>query len=431
MSVLENTAKTLEKYKGKTLAVAVSGGRDSACLLHATIACGAADRSRIVVVHVNHMLRDTADRDELFVRELCEKYGVDFFAFRADVGAAARESGLGIEQAARNARYDIFRDFVKQGRADAVLTAHHALDNAESVLMHLFRGSGLDGLRGMTAGEIVRPFIDVYPSELDEYVKDNALEYVVDETNFDDGVDRNFIRLNVLPLVEKRYVGAVRAINSLAKECGAAVDILDGLLDDALISREHGATIIADGALSSPLAARYVRKALCDFTLTDMTRAQIESVVELGNARTGALSELSHGAVAAREYGGVALYIPRIKYDGEIALALGANYIDGLAVDVIATDASPLDMRGAIVDGDKLVGATLRFRRDGDMFKPFGGKTKKLKRYFIDKKIPARLRDRLPLVCRGSEVLAVVGVEISDDAKVDEHTSNKVAITRR
>lgn len=431
MSVLEKTAKALCAYAGKKLAVGVSGGRDSVCLLHAVLNCGAVEKCDVVAVHVNHELRKTAVRDQQFVRELCRKYGVELAEFSADVGKTAQENGLGIEQTARNVRYGIFRDMVKQGRADVVLTAHHALDNAESVLMHLFRGSGLDGLCGMSAGDILRPFIDVYPAELDEYVKEYVLEYVVDETNFDDCADRNFIRLKVLPLIEQRYSGAVRAVNALADECAAAVKVLDGLIDDSLIIRDGGATLVSEAALDSPLAARYVRKALADFTLTDMTRAQIESVVALGAARTGVSVSLSHGVQAAREAGGVALYIPRGKYDGERALVSGANYIDGLVVDVLPTEKAPDEMRGCIVDGDKLRGATLRFRRDGDVFKPFGGGTKKLKQYLIDKKIPARLRDRLPLVCRGSEVLAVVGMEISDGVRVDGDTKNKLAITKR
>ncbi len=429
--MLEKTAEALGAYKEKRLAVALSGGRDSTCLLHAVINCGAVDRSQVIAVHVNHMLRETAARDEAFVRGLCEKFGVKLLTFSVDVNAAARENGLGIEQAARNARYGILRDVIKHGYADVLLTAHHALDNTESVLMHLFRGSGLDGLCGMAAGDVVRPFIGVYPDELDLYVKDNALDYVVDETNFDDGADRNFIRLNILPLIEKRYAGAVRAVNALADECKAAVDILDGLLDCDLIRRDRGATVIADAALRTPLAARYVRKALCDFTLTDMTRAQIESVVALESMRTGAAAQLSHGVVAARETCGVALYIPREKYEGERELVLGANYIDGLVVDVQATDAAPELLRGCVVDGDKLRGATVRFRRDGDVFKPFGGKTKKLKQYFIDSKIPARLRDRIALVCRGSEVLVAVGVQISDSVRVCRDTVNKLAITLR
>lgn len=428
--VLEKTAAALKNYRGKKIAVGLSGGRDSVCLLHAAISCGSVDKQDIVAVHVNHSLRETAVRDKEFSIALCNSLGVRIACYDVDVKTAAKNSGLGIEQAARNVRYGIFYDLIKSGEVDYIMTAHHALDNAESVLMHLFRGAGLDGLRGMKNDRILRPLLDVYPQEIDEYVHVNNLAYVVDETNLDDGADRNFIRLNVIPLIESRYGGVIRAINAFANECEGAADALDGMLDMSRITRSGGATVINDDALSSDLATRYVRAALADFTLTDMTRAQIESVVELKNKRMGAVAELSHGVKAARENGGVAIYIPREKYDGEIALSLGMNHIDGLVVDVEKTLADPKDIIG-IVDGDKISGATLRFRRDGDMFKPFGGGTKKLKQYLTDRKIPARLKDRLPLVCRGNEVLVVVGVAISDNVRVDKNTVNKLAITKR
>ncbi len=430
-NLLEKTARALSAYTDKRLAVGVSGGRDSICLLHAATNCGAVKKSNLIAVHVNHGLRETAVRDEQFVRDFCEKNGIAFRAFGVDVKTYAERNGLTVEQAARELRYDIFYTLVKSGAADVVLTAHHALDNAESVLMHIFRGSGIDGLRPMRAAATLRPFLDVYPKELDEYAANNGLRYVTDETNFDDAPDRNFIRLKVLPLIEQRYGGAVRAINALSRESAETCDCLDALLCGDHITYDGGAAVICDEALNSALAARYVRRALVNFTLTDITRAQIESVVALRSARTGAAIELSHGIVAAREYGAVALYIPRTKCGAEIAAHCGANYIDGLAVDILPCDA-PIDkVRGGEADLDKIEGATLRFRRDGDVFKPFGGGRKKLKQYFIDKKIASRLRDRIPLLCRGSEVLAVVGVEISDDVKLTDGTARKAVVKLR
>ncbi len=430
--LLEKTAERLEKYRDKTVAVATSGGRDSMCLLHAVMNCGVIDRSRIVAVHVNHNLRETAVRDENFVREFCARNGVAFRVFGVDVRKDAADKGLTVEQAARNIRYAIFRDLIKSRVADVVLTAHHALDNAESILMHMFRGSGLDGLCGMKSTHIARPFIDVYPDELDDYARENSLDYVTDETNYDDAADRNFLRLNVIPLIEKRYKGAVRAINALSRECEGVCEFLDGELDESFIKCDGGAVVIDDAALDTALACRYVRRAMSHFTLTDATRNVIERVAELGKKRTGAVVELPFGIVAAREYGSVALYIPRDGYDGEIPLKVGANVIDGLAVDVAPWNGAVQDApRGSLADSDRLNGAVIRFRRDGDMFTPFGGGRKKLKQYFIDKKIPSRLRSRIPLICIGGEVLCVVGYEISDAVKVTSKTLRAATVMRR
>ena len=516
VDLTQKAARILSAYADKKIAVGVSGGRDSMCLLHAVVGCGAVARERIVAVHVNHGLRETAARDEKFVREFCEKNDIEFKAFAVDVKGESAKNRLTIEQAARSLRYDIFYELIKTRAADCILTAHHALDNAESVLMHVFRGAGLDGLRGMNGGEktaanetvslhmfrgagldglrgmngdgktaanetvslhmfrgaddglrgmngdgktadntlfsrtrevagdelccinantnsalILRPFIDVYPRELDEYAAAHGIEYVTDETNFETAADRNFLRLNVIPLIEQRYGGAVRAINELARECREACAVLDDMLDPSQIVYDRGAVLISDSALSGALGARYVRRALEYFSLTDVTREQISSVVRLVGMRTGASTALACGAVAAREYGAVAVYVPREKYDGESALVLGANYIDGLVVDVLKSEINPREIKGGAVDLARLSGATLRFRRDGDMFTPYGGGTKKLKEYFIDNKLPRRLRDRTPLVCVGSTVLVIVGVQVSAQAAQTPATAEKGVVALR
>lgn len=432
--LLKKVTAALNEHSKKKLAVGVSGGRDSMCLLHAVLGCGIIQKQNITVVHVNHCLRKTADGDEAFVREYCAKNNIAFVSQKVNVTETAYKNGLTIEQAARNMRYDVFFSLIKSGVADVVLTAHHALDNVESVLMHLFRGAGLDGVRGMSGNadnRIARPLLGVYPDEIDDYAKQNGIEYVTDETNFIDDADRNFIRLNVMPLIQQRYHGVVRAINDFATECGSACDYLDGALDLSKITYDGGAALIDCDALDSVLGTRYVRRALEYFTLTDITREQIDRVVCLAHMRTGAVVELTGGIDAAKEYGCVSLYIPRIKFDGEVPFKLGANYIDGLAVDIARSDIDPLEAAGRCVDLDKIDGAVLRFRRDGDMFKPYGGGQKKLKQYFIDNKIPSRLRDRIPLVCRGSEVLVVVGMQISDSVKVSDSTANKATVTLR
>ncbi|MDE6201439.1 MAG: tRNA lysidine(34) synthetase TilS [Clostridiales bacterium] len=430
--LLQKVAAALAEYSESRLAVGVSGGRDSMCLLYAVLHCGVVKKDNITVVHVNHCLRKTADSDEAFVREYCKQNNVEFTAKRVDVNAYAAANGLTIEQAARDLRYGVFFDLIKSGGAEAVLTAHHALDNAESVLMHLFRGTGLDGVRGMGERQnTVRPLLDVYPDELDEYVKTNGIKFVVDDTNFIDDADRNFIRLNVIPMIEQRYRGAVRAVNAFAKECDGVCDYLDGTLDLSCITLDGGAVLINDRVLSGVLAARYVRHALEYFSLVDITREQIERVTELAHMRTGAVVQLTGGIEAAKEYGGVSLYIPRIPFDGETPIDMGANFIDGLAVDIERSTLSPREAVGRCVDLDKLNDAVLRFRRDGDMFTPFGGGRKKLKQYFIDNKVPKRLRDRIPLICRGNEVLVIVGMQIADSVKQTEVTVNKGTVTPR
>ena len=430
MNVIEAVADGVKNISSGRVAVGVSGGRDSMCLLHALVKC--VDKSRVAVVHVNHRLRPTAQRDEDFVRDFCDRNGLEFHAVRVDVRREAENKGLTTEQAARSLRYDALFDFVKSGRADFIMTAHHALDNAESVLMHMFRGAGLDGLRGMEKLDfsrmIVRPLIDVYPVELDAYAAENGISYVTDETNLSDDADRNFLRLNVIPLIEKRYRGAVGAINELARESARACKTLDALVDRNKIVYDRGAYVIALDALEGDVASRYVRRAVKNFSLTDVTREQIDSVIRLFHARVGAVAELANGVKAAREATGVAVYVPRPPFAGEFPVRFGTNAIDGLAVEIRDTNADVKSVVGGIVDAEKLEGASLRFRRDGDVFTPCGSVGKKLKQFFTDKKIPNRIKDRTPLICRGNEVLVVVGMQISDKVKVTDGTKRRAAV---
>lgn len=429
-------AERIAELSGKRFAVGVSGGRDSMCLLHAVLHCGAADVDDILCVHINHGLRETAARDEAFVQKFCAEHGVAFRRYSVDVVATCAKTGDTVEQAARNLRYGIFAELIDSGECAAVFTAHHALDNAESVLMHLFRGAGLDGLRGIAGTSptgIIRPFIDVMPSALDDYCREHDIRYMLDETNLVDAADRNFIRLDVLPLVTRRYRGAIRAVNALAAECRDACAALDLALDPKLIARDRGAVVIGDKAFENKtLGARYVRHVLGEyFSPIDVTREVIERTVALAGMRTGARVELQNGVVAARESAGVALFVPREKYCGETQIKLGANFIDGLAVDIVASDVSPASVRGGAVDLDTLNGAVLRFRRDGDTITPFGSGSKKLKQYFIDNKIPARVRERIPLICRGNEVLVVVGMQIGESVKQTERTTRRGVIGLR
>lgn len=435
--VLKKTAEALRAVDtGKKLAVGVSGGRDSVCLLHAVLSCGAVKKENVLAVHVDHGLRDTAARDERFVRELCASLGTELVVFKVDVRGYAASNGLSVETAARELRYNAFASLLGDGRADFILTAHHALDNAESVLMHLFRGCGLDGLRGMAGasdfggrkGVLLRPFLGVYPDELEAYRAENGLEFVTDETNFSPDADRNFIRLKVVPLIEERYKGVVRAVNALSRECAGACELLDGELDMTLISRDRGAVTVECEALRSPLASRYVRYALKNFSLVDVTREQVERTVALCAMRSGATVKLPHGLCAVREYDRVAFFEPKPLCREQAPLSVGTAWLGGVKVTVREGDFDPRSVAGGAADLDALEGAVLRFRRDGDVFTPFGGGSKKLKQYLIDRKIPRRLRDTLPLVCRGNEALVICGVQVSEKVKVTDKTVRVAAL---
>ncbi|MBO5403301.1 MAG: tRNA lysidine(34) synthetase TilS, partial [Clostridia bacterium] len=180
--------------------VALSGGADSVCLLSALLECEAA----VSAFHLNHGIRgEEADRDEEFCRSLCNRLGVPFSSERADIPAISAEKGIGIEEAARNVRYDKLNREATRINADYIATAHNADDNVETVIFNLVRGCSPDGLCGIPKirGNIIRPLLDSTREEIEEYLCKKGLSFVTDSTNSDIAYTRNKIRHSVLPVL--------------------------------------------------------------------------------------------------------------------------------------------------------------------------------------------------------------------------------------
>lgn len=202
---------------GSKVLCAVSGGADSVCLLHLL---HARKDISVVCAHFNHRLRrEESDRDEAFVRRLCEGLKVECVAGSGDVAAYAAEQGLGTEEAARTLRYEFLFDAAEKCGANRIATAHNAEDNAETVLLNLARGAGLKGLCGIppVRGVIVRPLLHTTRDEILEYLSQNGLAHVEDSTNSQDGYSRNRIRHHVLPVLKEQNEAAVMNIARAAE----------------------------------------------------------------------------------------------------------------------------------------------------------------------------------------------------------------------
>ena len=189
---------------GGTVLVAVSGGRDSVCLLHYLARLGTARGFSVAAAHLDHGQRPTAARDVAFVQSLCRTLDVPCHVGREDVPALARELGVGVEEAGRRARYEFLERTADEIGAARIATAHHAGDQAETVLLHLLRGAGTRGLRGIppVRGRVVRPLLQTTRAEIEAYLEKNHLGHVEDETNADTTLRRNFLRLELMPQIE-------------------------------------------------------------------------------------------------------------------------------------------------------------------------------------------------------------------------------------
>ena len=183
--------------------IGFSGGADSSAILHYL----AKRTKKLLAVHINHMIRgEEALRDEFFCKNVCKKYGVKFLSYRVDVPLLAEERKQGLEETAREERYKIFNKIMSQNSDyKCIVTAHNANDNAETVIFNLSRGSGAKGIAGIkpVINNIVRPLIYCSKEEILEYCKENSINYVNDSTNMDTDYTRNYIRHEVVPMLEK------------------------------------------------------------------------------------------------------------------------------------------------------------------------------------------------------------------------------------
>ncbi len=407
-------------YADKKICVAVSGGKDSMALLHYIKTHGAEFNITLCALNCDHGIRgEASERDSAFVAAYCRGNGIDLYSFKAEKGQFNNENG------ARTWRQSCYNSVLSEGNADLIATAHHLNDNAETVLFNLARGSALSGMTGIAdlpALGLIRPLICCTREEIDEYIKENNIPFVTDETNLTDDYTRNKIRHNVLPELEDAVHGAAGNIFRFSRLAAEDEEYFKRQADKILVCRpKHGYLIkpcvervIFRRAAFECVAVRYHCK--------DYTAEHFNKLFDLQSLENGKKFEFL-GLTAIKEEGGVAIVAEDENGRCEIPFkdALAGDGVYRFGVDA----GSFCEVRRLRFDADKIPeNAVIRFKREGDKFTKFGGGTKSLSDYLTDKKVPQSLRARLPLVCDGSDVLIVGGVEISDKVRLDDNTEH-------
>lgn len=211
----EKILETIKKYNmienGEKVVLAVSGGPDSICMLDIlndikndeTIDIN----FEIVVAHVNHMIRKEAQEDEKYVKKYCEEKQIEFYSKSIDVQKMANNNKIGVEEAGRKARYNFFDEILEKTNAQKIAIAHNKNDKVETVLMHILRGSGISGLKGIEAkrGKYIRPLIECERNEIEEYCDNKKLQPRIDKTNFENEYTRNKVRNLLIPYIQKEF----------------------------------------------------------------------------------------------------------------------------------------------------------------------------------------------------------------------------------
>ena len=393
----------------------LSGGADSVALLMMLIGN---EKIRFDAIHVNHGLRGAeSDGDEAFAKKLCEKEGVRLFVFHPDL------AGRNDEAAAREARYDCFQKAISETGAKGILLAHHGDDQAETFLLHLLRGAGVNGLSGMTAESswhgirIIRPMLSLSGTEIRQALRNEGVVWREDSSNSDTRYLRNRIRNELLPQMESIAPGASGRIRRAMALINGDRQVLDERADELFQQALKGEMLDAVCLETEPkaISGRVLRK------WWDMLGPRLGER-GLNQQQTDAMTALleNQSRNANLPAGWHARRIGRYIYLSPPKKEPAAPVpVQGTETCFTSWRLAETPSQGEPGDGKRCqevpegftAGCVIRTRRPGDRIRPFGAKgERKLQDYLTDRKVPQPWRDRIPLLCRGQEVLLVCGV---------------------
>ncbi|KAA6345538.1 tRNA(Ile)-lysidine synthase [termite gut metagenome] len=400
--------------------VALSGGADSVALLRALLSlnfdCEAA--------HCNFRLRGKeSDRDEDFVKDLCNALCVPLHIAHFETKHHAREKQISIEMAARELRYNWFAEIKETAGVSAIAIAHHKDDSAETILLNLIRGTGINGLCGIHPknGDIIRPLLCVSRKEITEYLHRIKQEYITDSTNLQDDYTRNKIRLHLLPLMEEVNPSVREALASTGKYLSQAACIYNKSMEEGKkrVSVKDGIRI--DDLLHEPSPCALLFEILHPLGFNS---SQVEDIFRSLEGQPGKqFTSKKWRVIKDREL----LYIEKNEENEDIPpfkLVMEERILSsGFII--------PHDKCSACLDADKLSQPlTIRRCRQGDTFVPFGMKgTKRISDYMTDKKFSLRQKEQQWVLCNGEDIVWLIGERIDNRYRVDDTTRRMLLVS--
>lgn len=425
--------------KGETVGVAVSGGSDSMCLLHLLNSLKEKLGFNVVAINVDHNLRENSANDSLFVKNYCDKNNIKLFAYSIDVNSICAEKKLTVEQGAREGRYKIFKKLLDKGQVNKIALGHHLQDQSETILLNIFRGAGLSGACGMELirdGVYIRPLLHTPKAEIKAYLTYNEIPFVEDESNLDNNFNRNYIRNMIMPLIRTKWANADVMLSNFGEVCKQDDEFINGLIDSSAIILEREGTVkiaLSHFTAQNSIVFRLILKALKIINAsTNVDRKHLQMVKDMTlESENGTKISLPNGVSVIKEYNYITFTNKKLKPKQKVwKMQKGTFDIPNIGVmEVVVTRKFNLDEYHNLVDAKKLPkNAVWRFKKDGDTFTKFGGGTKSLNEYLIDKKVPQRLRNFIPVFAVENEILIVAGLEISAKLKIDENTKSAYGI---
>lgn len=436
--------------RNDTVIIGLSGGVDSMVLCDALLLYQRANKFRLFAAHLDHRLREESAEDALFVAVYCDKNDIPLYTASADVLAEAKQAKVSIEVAARYIRHGFFNNILAEHTGAKLAVAHHMNDMAETILMRLIRGTSLDGLSPMPAKDnhIIRPLMCLNRDEVMTYAKIKGIDWREDKSNKDIKYTRNYIRHELIPIIENNInPSAVQVLCNESKSFKEDSDFINNLAKDAAVLAEktdNGYMMHdEDFIYLSPSVRKRAIKILFSKLgkKTDLYEKNIKAVEALfAKRRTGATIEIPGEYEARAHVMGVELIKKEnaeiklkemtLNMEGTTYLSTGDMLHCEMAENIIKTN---LHHSRNVQYVDYLAlkeNPVVRPREQGDMIHPLGsGGKKKLKDYFIDKKINRWERDNVPLIAINNEIIWAVGVGVNDNYKIDKDTTLALKIT--
>lgn len=457
----ERVIKNVYKHKlireNDNIILGLSGGPDSMVLLHILLYVRERISFNLVIAHVNHGVRgEEALKDEKFTEKVAKELGLDFFSTKADMVGLAKEKNISEEEAGREIRYVFFRELIKELGHGKIAVAHNRNDQAETLLMRIMRGTGIDGLAGMSfkSDDIIRPILDINRWEIEKYVEENSIETVVDKTNLETIYSRNKVRLELIPYIKENFnPNIIDTLFRLSENAKLDSYFLEDFSSKVYksISKEKSTSVVIKSGLfmeeDKAVKNRIIRKAIYNLinTLQGIEEVHISSVVDLFNkGETGKRIDLPNNLLAKVSYNNLIIE-KNINEDmagvcenkEETILKIGQNYLEGynLEINLKIMDRKDINFKNVssnvkFFDYDIMNEEIwIRTRNPGDRFAPIGMKgRKKIKDYFIDEKIPRDLRDEIPLLMCGENIIWVIGYRMSEAYKVKKETRDVLRV---
>ena len=454
----DKVIQTIEKYhmleQGHGVLIGVSGGPDSISLLHILKSLEERLQLRLMVVHINHLLRGRdSDDDERYVKELCREWNIPCKAYRIDIAGLSKALGVSLEVAGRKARYGTFHRIKKEYQLDRIALGQHGDDNAETIIMRMIRGTGPKGLSGISPlreDGVIRPLLYCTREEIEAYCRENGLVPRVDKTNLEPIYFRNRVRLEIIPYLEGyngQFKTNLRNMSELIREQQEYIDSQMTRLWNRNIKNRDGEIIIPIAwfeELSQFEKKEMLRRSIKGVkrNLREIEYKHIQLVLEMleREDNTTWVLQLPENIRVEMQYQSLIIKDKREEASGAFQHPLvigGSTYIPELDLEC-SVRLEKREQVGIIKSspqkgyfdfnkvGDQLV---LRNRRVGDRFWPSGSYgSKKLKDFFIDLKIPRSERDRIPIIANPDHILWVAGYRVDERAIVDSSTQDVLII---